>query len=77
MKQFIQQLLQDKSGSYCMREATIGILVVALIVSWIAHQFFNKAVPDFIFYTFSSLIAAGCFGYTFERKGQAGQDASQ
>ena len=69
MKQFIQQLLKDKLGSYSMREAVIGILLVVLIISWIAQQFFNKNVPEFMFYTFGSLIAAGCFGYTFEKKG--------
>ena len=69
MKQFIQQLLKDKLGSYSMREAVIGILLVVLIISWIAQQFFNKCVPEFMFYTFGSLIAAGCFGYTFEKKG--------
>jgi hypothetical protein len=69
MKQFIQQLLKDKLGSYSMREAVIGILLVVLIISWMAQQFFNKNVPEFMFYTFGSLIAAGCFGYTFEKKG--------
>ena len=68
MKQFIQQLLKDKLGSYSMREAVIGILLMALIISWIAQQFFNKNVPEFMFYTFGSLIAAGCFGYSFEKK---------
>jgi FtsH-binding integral membrane protein len=70
MKQFIQQLLRDKLGSYSMREAVIGILLMVLIISWIAQQFFGKGVPEFMFYTFGSLIAAGCFGYTFEKKDQ-------
>jgi len=69
MKQFLQQLFKDKLGSYSMREAVIAVLLAALIISWIAKQFFNKEVPEFMFYTFGSLIAAGCFGYTFERKG--------
>ncbi len=68
MKQFIQQLLMDKLGSYSMRELVIGVLLAALIVSWIAKQFWGKDVPEFMFYTFGSLIAAGCFGYTFEKK---------
>ena len=68
MKQFMQQLLKDKLGSYSMREAVIAILLVALIVSWIAKQFFGKDVPEFMFYTFGSLIAAGCFGYTLEKR---------
>jgi hypothetical protein len=69
MKQFIQQVFKDKLDNYSMREAVIAILLAALIISWIAKQFFNKEVPEFMFYTFGSLIAAGCFGYTFERKG--------
>ncbi len=68
MKQFIRELLTDKSGSYSMREFVIAILLIVLIVSWIAQQFFHKDVPDFMFYTFGSLIAAGCFGYSFEKK---------
>lgn len=73
MKQFIQQLLKDKLGSYSMREMVIAVLLAALIISWIAKQFYNKDVPEFMFYTFGSLIAAGCFGYTFERKGSPPQ----
>lgn len=69
MKQFIQQLLRDKLGSYSMREMVIGVLLMVLIISWIAQQFFGKNIPEFMFYTFGSLIAAGCFGYTFEKKG--------
>lgn len=68
MKQFIRELLTDKSGSYSMREFVIAVLLLVLIVSWIAKQFFDKDVPDFMFYTFGSLIAAGCFGYSFEKK---------
>jgi hypothetical protein len=68
MKQFIQQLLKDKTGSYSMRELVIAILLCALLISWIAAQFFGRLVPEFIFYSFSSLIAAGCFGYTFEKQ---------
>lgn len=68
MKQFISELFKDKTGSYSLRELVIGVLLVALLISWIAKQFFNKDVPEFMFYTFSSLIAAGCFGYSFERK---------
>ena len=69
MKQFIQQIFRDKTGSYSMRELVIAILLVALLVSWIARQFFGHDVPEFMFFSFSSLIAAGCFGYTFEKKG--------
>lgn len=66
--EFISQLFKDKNGSYSLREVVIGLLIVALMVSWIAKQFFNKDVPEFMFYSFTSLIAAGCFGYSFEKK---------
>lgn len=69
MKQFIQQLFKDKLDNYSMREVVIAVLLIALLVSWIAKQFCGKDVPEFMFYTFGSLIAAGCFGYTLEKKG--------
>jgi hypothetical protein len=68
MKKFIDQIFKDKDGSYSLRELIIGLLAFAIIVSWIAKQFFAKEVPEFMFYSFSSLIAAGCFGYSFEKK---------
>jgi hypothetical protein len=43
-------------------------LLLVVITSWAARQFFNKDVPDFMFYAFVSLIGAGCFGYSFEKK---------
>jgi hypothetical protein len=68
VKAFLQQLMKDKNGSYSMRELVIAILLLVLIISWIGQQFFGKQVPDSMFYTFASLIAAGTFGYSFERK---------
>ena len=68
MRQLLQQLFKDKLGSYAMREVVIAICLLALLVSWVAKQFFCKDVPEFMFYTFASLVAAGCFGYTFEKK---------
>lgn len=68
MKRFLQQLFQDKNGGYSLREVVIALLVVALLTCWIAAQFFGKAVPDEMFYCLASLVAAGCFGYSLERK---------
>lgn len=67
MKQFLQQLFQDKNNRYSIRELTIALLLMALIISWIAAQFFDKPIPDSMFFTFASLIAAGCFGYSLEK----------
>jgi len=68
MKKLLQQLLQDKNGVFSLRELIIALFSIAVITSWIAQQFFNKAVPEFIFYSFISLIGAGCFGYSIEKK---------
>ena len=68
MKQFLKEILRDKNGAFSLRECLIAILIVIILVSWIAQQFFSKAVPEFMFYSFISLIAAGCFGYSIEKK---------
>ena len=68
MKNFIEQILQDKNGNFSLREALTIILILIIVVSWVAQQFFGKNIPEFMFYSFISLIAAGCFGYSLERK---------
>jgi hypothetical protein len=68
MKQFLKEILRDKNGAFSLRECLIAILIIIILVSWIAQQFFSKAVPEFMFYSFISLIAAGCFGYSIEKK---------
>jgi hypothetical protein len=68
MKHFLAQILKDKNNAFSIRETVIAILLLILIVSWIAQQFFSKAVPEFMFYSFVSLIGAGCFGYSLEKK---------
>jgi len=47
---------------------TVCILLIIVIVSWVGQQFFNKDVPEFMFFSIASLLAAGCFGYSMERK---------
>ena len=68
MKKFIQEILRDKNGDFSLRECVIAILILIIVVSWIAQQFFSKAVPEFMFYSFTSLVAAGCFGYSIEKR---------
>ncbi len=68
MKQIILQALRDKNGEYSLREFIIALLTLIMLVSWVAQQFFAKPIPEFMFYSFTSLIAAGCFGYSFEKK---------
>jgi choline-glycine betaine transporter len=68
MKQFLKQILRDKNGEFSIREAIIAVLLLMILISWIGQQFFRKSVPEFMFYSFTSLIAAGCFGYSLEKK---------
>ena len=61
-------MFKDKNGYYNMREIATAIFLVIVIISWIGEQFFGMQVPEFMFYGFISLIGAGCFGYSIERK---------
>jgi hypothetical protein len=65
---FLQQILQDKDGSYNLREIVTILFVVMTIISWVAEQFFSLKVPEYMFYSFVSLIGAGCFGYSIEKR---------
>lgn len=68
MKQFLIQIFSDKNSLFSLREVVIALLVLALLASWVGVQFFGKPVPEHIFYSFTSLVAAGTFGYSIERK---------
>ena len=68
MKNFLQQLLKDKNGSFSLRELAIALFILVIIISWLAKQFFKFDVPEFMFYSFVSLVGAGCFGYSIEKK---------
>jgi hypothetical protein len=68
MKKFVEQLFRDKDGSFSLRELATGLFILVIIISWIAQQFFKLNVPEFMFYSFVSLVGAGCFGYSIEKK---------
>lgn len=68
MKEFVKQILKDKEGCYNLRELVTVIFVLITIISWVAQQFFGIEVPEYMFYSFVSIIGAGCFGYSIERK---------
>lgn len=68
MKTFFQQLLKDKNNAYSLREIVIALFILIVIVSWIGRQFFRFDIPEFMFYSFVSLIGAGVFGYSIEKK---------
>jgi hypothetical protein len=67
-KNCLKQLFKDKNNCYSLREIATALLILALITSWIAQQFFHKSIPEYMFYSFASLIGAGCFGYSIERR---------
>ena len=68
MSNFLKSLLKDKGGCYSLREMITLVFVLIIIVSWIGQQFFSIAVPEYMFYSFVSLVGAGYFGYSIERK---------
>jgi hypothetical protein len=68
MKVFLQQLFKDKNGAFSLRELAVALFIFMIVVSWIAQQFFSRDIPEFMFYSFVSLVGAGCFGYSLERK---------
>ena len=67
-KEYFRSLLRDKNGYYNLRETVTALFVLVTLVSWIAEQFFQVSVPEYMFYSFVSLVGAGCFGYSIERK---------
>lgn len=68
MSNFLKHLLKDKTGNYSLREMIIAISMVLIITSWVAQLVFNITTPEYMFYSIVSLIAAGCFGYSIEKK---------
>jgi hypothetical protein len=67
MRNFLQDILKDKTGGYSLRELIIAISMALVVISWIAQLVFNISTPEYMFYSIVSLIAAGCFGYSIEK----------
>lgn len=68
MSNFLKELLKDKTNGYSLREVIIAICMLLVIASWVAQLAFNISTPEYMFYSIVSLIAAGCFGYSIEKK---------
>lgn len=68
MMQFLRQILKDKTENYSLRELVIAISMALVVISWITQLVFSISTPEYMFYSIVSLIAAGCFGYSIERK---------
>ncbi len=73
LKQIIHQLLQDKDGNFSLREVIALVYVLLTIIAWIAQQFFGRNIPEFMFYSFISMIGAAAFGYSLERQSETKQ----
>lgn len=67
-QQQVSDFLKDKNGNHSLRELVILVCLLCVVISWIAQQFFQRTVPEYMFYAFASLIGAGCFGYSLEKK---------
>jgi hypothetical protein len=65
---FLKELLKDKTNGYSLREVVIAICMLLLIASWVAQLVFSISTPEYMIYGIVSLIAAGCFGYSIEKK---------
>lgn len=68
IKDIIHQLLKDKDGNFSLREVITLTYVLMSIISWVSQQFFGMEVPEYMFYAFISMIGAGTFGYSLEKK---------
>lgn len=68
MKYYFHQLLKDKDGNFSLREVITLIYVLMSIISWVGQQFFGSTIPEYMFYAFISMIGAGTFGYSLEKK---------
>jgi hypothetical protein len=72
MRDFLKHILKDKTGNYSLRELIIAISMILVIISWLCQLIFQVATPEYMFYSVVSLIAAGCFGYSIEKKPGSG-----
>lgn len=71
VKDILHQLLKDKDGNFSLREAVTLTYVLMSIISWVSQQFFGMEVPEYMFYAFISMIGAGTFGYSLEKKSKS------
>ena len=71
IKEILHQLLKDKDNNFSLREVTTLLYILLTIISWVGEQFFKVPVPEYMFYTFISMIGTGTFGYSLEKKSPA------
>ena len=76
-KEIVHQLLKDKDQNFSLREVITLVYVLSSIISWIAQQFFGATIPEYMFYAFISMIGAGTFGYSLEKRSKPKEENSQ
>ncbi len=69
-KKCLRQIFKDKNNCYSLREIATALLLLALLTSWVAQQFFAKNIPEYMYWSLTSLVAVGVFGYSLERNGK-------
>ena len=70
-KEILHQLLKDKDNNFSLREVISLVYILMSVISWIAQQFYGKSIPEYMFYAFISMIGAGTFGYSLEKKSES------
>jgi ABC-type uncharacterized transport system permease subunit len=70
LKDIMRQFLKDKDGNFSLREVISLVYVLMTVIAWLAQQFFGRDIPEFMFYSFISMIGASSFGYSLERKSE-------
>lgn len=56
MIKLLKDLMRDKDGKYSIRKILIVLLAAATIISWIAQQFFDIQIPEYMFKELVSLL---------------------
>jgi hypothetical protein len=59
--------LRDKNGNLSLRELTIVILLICLLMSWIGDQFLGFEVDATVFLTLAGTLSSCQLGYSVER----------
>lgn len=68
LKHILHEIIRDKDGNFSLREVIALIYVLISIIAWVSQQFFGMLVPEYMFYSFISMIGAAAFGYSLEKK---------
>lgn len=65
------EFLRDKNGNLSLRELTVIILLVALLLAWLGDQFWGYSVNPTVYLTLAGALSSCQIGYSLERPSQA------